>query len=277
MENGIIEICVICGSKRGVGGGMDMRNIVVKIGGSTLGAHDTTLRDLVTLQQQGTSAVVVHGGGPIISRWLDLHQIPSQFVRGLRVTDGAGMEVVTAVLAGLVNKQLVSTLQGMGGRAVGFSGVDGGVLTGRVRDRELGLVGETAGIDPTLLDVLRQGSFMPVIATVGLNQDQPGGLLNFNADTVAGDVAARLRADLLVFLTDVAGVQGKDGTVCTSLTPEAARALIADGTASGGMIPKLEACLTARRQGTECWIVDGRGEHALLRTLSETPGGTRIW
>lgn len=250
-----------------------MKSIVVKIGGSTLGAHDTTLLDLVTLQRNGLEVVVVHGGGALITQWLEIHQIPSRFVRGLRVTDQKSLQVVTAVLAGLVNKDLVATLQRLGGRAVGLSGVDGGLVCGRVQDPELGLVGETDGLDLSVIAALRSNGFMPVVAPLGLNGSS---ILNFNADTLAGDLAAAMRAERLVFLTDVPGVRGVDGQVRNELTPGEARALIEQGAASGGMIPKLEASLRAHSLGTESWIVDGREEHALLKALGESPTGTRI-
>lgn len=251
-----------------------MKTIVVKIGGSTLGTHDTSLADLVALQSQGTAPVVVHGGGALITQWLEVHQIPSRFVRGLRVTDEESVKVVTAVLAGLVNKELVASIQALGGRAAGLSGVDGGLLRGRVQDPELGLVGETASMDLSLVAAVREKGFMPVIAPLGSNGPS---ILNFNADTLAGDLAAAIEAEMLVFLTDVAGVQGKDGSVYGHLSSNEAQRLIEDGTASGGMIPKLEACLRARSQGAESWIVDGREEHALLGALSDRPKGTRVW
>ncbi len=217
--------------------------------------------------------MVVHGGGALITQWLQVHQIPSRFVRGLRVTDQESLAVVIAVLAGLVNKELVASLQGVGARAAGFSGVDGGLVRGRVLDQELGLVGVSASIDLTLVKAVRNAGFMPVIAPVGLGEP---GTLNFNADTFAGDLAAEMGADLLIFLTDVPGVLGPDGVVRSTLDAGQARELIEAGIASGGMIPKLNACLRARDEGTECWIVDGREEHALLRALSEHPVGTRL-
>ena len=250
---------------------------MVKIGGSTLGTHDTTLQDLVSLQRQGSAPVVVHGGGAFVTRWLEVHQIPSRFIRGLRVTDRESLSVVTAVLAGLVNKELVASLQALGGRAVGLSGADGGLLTGEITDPELGYVGETTALDLSAVHALREAGFLPVVATVGLDGTGAGGLLNFNADTVAGELAVALEADLLVFLTDVPGVQDGNGTVRTCLTPAAARGLIDEGTASGGMIPKLEACLRARTAQVECRIVDGRREHALLHALSDRPAGTKVW
>ncbi|MEK7215379.1 MAG: acetylglutamate kinase [Chloroflexota bacterium] len=253
--------------------------IVVKIGGSTLGAHDTTLEDLVTLQRQGTIPVVVHGGGAAISHWLKIHDIPSTFVRGLRITDAAGLEVVTAVLAGVVNKTLVAGLLALGGSAVGLSGVDGGVVEGRVQDAALGYVGEATRIQLGAITALLGAGFMPVLSTVGYNPSAAGEprLLNFNADTVAGEIACAIGASRLIFLTDVPGVLDQEKRLLPELSAETAAALIEDGTAAGGMIPKLEACLVARSRGAESWIIDGRAPHTLLAAVTGSPNGTRIW
>ncbi|MSQ27044.1 MAG: acetylglutamate kinase [Dehalococcoidia bacterium] len=253
--------------------------IVVKIGGSTLGAHDTTLEDLATLQRQGTVAVVVHGGGATISQWLKVHDLPSTFVRGLRVTDAAGLEVVTAVLAGVVNKTLVAGLLALGGRAVGLSGVDGGTVEGRAQDAALGYVGEATRIQLGAITALLDAGFMPVLSTVGYNPSATCAprLLNFNADTVAGEIARAIGASRLIFLTDVPGVLDQEKRLMPHLSAETAAALIEDGTAAGGMIPKLEACLTARSRGTESWIIDGRAPHSLLAAVTGSPNGTRIW
>lgn len=262
---------------------MTEAGIVVKIGGSTLGAHDTTLMDLVSLQAGGRIPVVVHGGGAEITRWLNIHGLASRFVRGLRVTDPESLAVVTAVLAGLVNKGLVAALQALGGRAAGISGVDGATVAGTVRDPELGMVGEITSIDLTLVKAVRAAGFIPVLSTVGYGvapapeavaTDPP--ILNFNADTVAGEVAAALGARTLVFLTDVQGVQDPENKVIGEMTAQQAQRLIAEGTASGGMIPKLEACIRACSAGAESWIIDGRVQHALLTVLSASPIGTRV-
>ncbi|MBI2885939.1 MAG: acetylglutamate kinase [Chloroflexi bacterium] len=254
--------------------------IVVKIGGSTLGAHDTTLEDLVALQRQGTVVIVVHGGGAVITEWLKKQGVPTRFVRGLRITDGESLQVVTAVLAGLVNKDLVAGLQALGGRAVGISGIDGGLIQGRVQDPELGYVGEVTSFEPGPLPALLAAGYIPVVSTLGFNPDAVGGegplTLNFNADTVAGELAAAMNADRLIFLTDVPGVQDGTGTTMARLTADEARALVERGTASGGMIPKLEACLRGAGAGVESWIVDGRTEHMLLTALTPTPVGTRV-
>lgn len=256
-------------------------NVVVKIGGSTLGAHDTTLEDVVALQKQGMPPIVVHGGGALITQWLELHQIPTQFVRGLRVTNAESLRVVTAVLAGLVNKELVASLQALGARAIGLSGADGGLIQGRAQDPQLGYVGEVTHINLEPLQAVVAAGYVPVISTLAWDPTVPNGegplLLNCNADTVAGELAAALSADTLVFLTDVPGIHNGNGEVFTHLTATQVVEVLRQGTASGGMIPKLEACLRAREAGTLCYIVDGRVPHTLLSTLEAGAAGTRVW
>ena len=258
-----------------------MSSLVVKIGGSTLGAHDTTLEDIVELQRQGTPPVVVHGGGALITQWLELHQIPTKFLRGLRVTDADGLQVVAAVLAGLVNKELVAALQALGGKAIGLSGVDGGLIQGRALDPQLGYVGEVTKINLEPLHAVMSQGYVPVISSIALDANvQPGGgpmLLNCNADTVAGELAAALHAEKLAFLTDVPGILNGSGQVLSELTTSQAQELIQSGTASGGMIPKLEACLRAREAGTISYIVDGREPHTVLSVLAAGMAGTRVW
>ncbi len=239
--------------------------LVIKIGGSTLGAADTTFRDVAELARSGAVPVVVHGGGAEASRWLDAMQIPSRFERGLRVTDERVLPVVVAVFAGLVNKRIVSAINAAGARAVGLCGADGRLLECRLADPALGFVGEPVAVHPEAVLALHGAGIVPVIGPIGFvpgtDSDQ---LVNINADTVAGNIAAALGASRLVFLTDVAGVRGPDGTVISQMTPEAARALIAEGTIAGGMIPKVEACLHAASLGVPAQIVDGRSSGMLL-------------
>ena len=249
--------------------------LVVKIGGSTLGAHDTTLEDVVALQRRGLRPVVVHGGGALISEWLKLHGVPTRFERGLRVTDERTLEVVVAVLAGLVNKQLVAALTAAGGHAVGLSGADGGLLKARQLDEKLGFVGEVAEVDTRpLVDLLDDG-FVPVLAPIGVEWrgEAPGGqLLNINADTAAGAVAAALSARWLVFLTDVPGIRDEGGETLPALSPPRAEELSAAGVIEGGMIPKVEACLYAAAAGCHSVIADGRRAGALLEAIEEKTG-----
>ncbi len=255
--------------------------IVVKIGGSTLGSHDTTIEDIVELQKQGKSLVIVHGGGKIITEWLDKQGVPSQFVDGERVTDHATLEVVVAVLAGLVNKEIVAQITNLGGRAVGISGADGALIQGKIGDKAKGYVGVVVKVNTAPLETLLKAAFIPVVAPVGLSafHRRPAGtptMLNFNADFVAGEIAAAAGAERLIFLTDVAGVCDQSGKLLPRLSPAEAEALIASGTASGGMIPKIKACLKALSGGATTSIIDGREPHALRQEIESSSVGTTI-
>jgi len=254
--------------------------IIVKLGGATLGSHDTAIEDIVELQRQGKPLVVVHGGGKLITEWLSKQGIPSRFVQGERVTDQATLEVVTAVLAGLVNKEITAAINGHGGRAVGVSGVDGALIEGRIHDKEKGYVGTVVKVNTAILETLLDSAFIPVVAPVGLHAaDRPANtlqILNFNADIVAGEIAAAIAAESLIFLTDVAGVSDKSGQRLPRLSPGEAAALITSGVASGGMIPKIKACLRALTNTTTTCIIDGRQPHALLREIEGEGGGTTI-
>ena len=239
--------------------------LVIKIGGSTLGAADTTFRDIAELARRGDVPVVVHGGGAEASRWLEAMSIPSRFERGLRVTDEAVLPVVVAVFAGLVNKRIVAAINAAGANAVGLCGADARTLECRLAAPELGFVGEPVAVHPEALLALRGAGIVPVIGPIGFVPGQPADqLVNINADTVAGNIAAALGARQLVFLTDVEGVRGSEGTLLSALTGTEARSLIADGTIAGGMIPKVEACLHATSLGVEAQIVDGRNSGMLL-------------
>lgn len=249
--------------------------LVVKIGGSTLGARDTALQDIVALERSGLRPVVVHGGGALISDWLKAHDVPARFERGLRVTDARTLDVVVAVLAGLVNKRLVAALTAAGGRAVGMSGADGGLLKARLLEEKLGYVGEVAEVDTRpLLDLLDDG-FVPVVAPIAIEwrgEAPTEQLLNINADAAAGAVAKALSARWLVFLTDVPGIRGEDGATVASLSLTQARSLTDAGFIQGGMIPKVEACLLAASSGCRSVIADGRRAGALREAIEERTG-----
>jgi acetylglutamate kinase len=252
--------------------------IVVKIGGSTLGSRDTTLGDVAELHKRGEAVVVVHGGGPIISEWLERMNVPTRFERGLRVTNHASLEVVIAVLAGLINKEIVASLSALGVTAVGLSGCDSGMLKAQVQDAALGYVGEIVEVDPAPLMRVAMAGGLVVIAPIGIevNKDGPTGqLLNINADHVAGDLAAALQHSRLVLMTDVPGVKRGD-EVLPTLSAKEARELIAGGVIQGGMIPKVEACLRAAETGNSAIILDGREEHALLSALDGAKIGTVV-
>ncbi len=255
--------------------GKEPAPIVVKIGGSTLGSHDTTLEDLVGLQREGHRIAVVHGGGKVISEWMKRHGAAPRFVRGLRVTDGPSLEIVTAVLTGLVNKQLVAALTALGGRALGMSGVDGGLLRCRVASPELGFVGEVTQVNPDPLEQAMRGGYIPLVAPVGLH-DGDGQMLNINGDTVTGDVALGLGASRLIFLTDVDGVLDSSGRRVPMMNPRQAKMFIRANIVKGGMIPKLEACLKALPRVPVADIVDGRRPGALRQCVSGQAAGTRV-
>ncbi len=244
----------------------------VKIGGSTLGSTDTTFTDLAAMATAGDVPVVIHGGGAEAGRWLERMGIPSRFERGLRVTDEAALPVVVAVFAGLVNKTIVAAINAAGAPAVGLCGADGRLLECKLADPQFGFVGEPVRVDSALVMALRAAGFIPVIGPIGfVPGDRSDQLVNVNADTVAGNVAAAVDARELVFLTDVGGVMGPNGEPIAELSPAEARELIASGVAAGGMIPKLEACLHAAALGVRSRIADGRQPGAL-----GSSGGTVI-
>ncbi len=250
---------------------------VVKLGGSTLGAHDTSLRDIAEARRNGRNVVVVHGGGAAISAWLQRAGVEAHFVNGLRVTDAATLDVVVAVLAGAVNKQLVAELSALGAPAIGLSGADSLILQARRYDDALGFVGKIERVNPFPLEELLRLGYLPIIAPIAIEADGGGSqLLNTNADTAAGEIAAALGAERLVFLTDVEGVLAGDGRLLARLSTAEARALIAAGVAGGGMIPKLEAAVRAAAAGCATHIVGGTTPGALARVLSGEGGGTVV-
>jgi len=253
--------------------------IVVKIGGATLGSQDTTIEDIVSLQRQGKPLVIIHGGGKEINGWLEKRGIAPRFVHGERVTDEATLEVVISVLAGLVNKEIVADINSLGGMAIGISGVDGGLIQGRIKDKELGYIGEVVKVNLSPLEALLKSGYIPVVAPVSLNAGKPEKaprVLNINADAVAGEVAAAVGAERLIILTDVVGVSDQSGNLLTRLSPGEAEALLASGVASGGMIPKIKACLRALSGTPLTRIIDGRQPHALLNEIKGKGGGTTI-
>jgi acetylglutamate kinase len=246
--------------------------------GSDKNGGDPFARDVVLLKQVGIDPIVVHGGGPQIGRMLKRLGIESRFIDGLRVTDRATMEVVEMVLAGTINKELVAAINAAGGCAIGLSGKDGGLIEARKLARDgadLGFVGEPERVSERVLAAFRQSDIIPVIAPIGVGAD--GETYNINADTVAGAVAAAVRARRFLLLTDVPGVLDRDGQLIPELTAAEARRLIADGTISGGMIPKVETCLAAVEGGVAAAvIVDGRVPHAILLELFTEGAGTLI-
>ena len=258
------------------------QTILVKYGGHAMGggaaAGNPFAHDIVLLKQVGINPIVVHGGGPQIGHMLQRLGIKSRFVDGLRVTDRETMEVVEMVLAGTINKQLVAAINAAGGCAIGLTGKDGGLIRARKVTRngdDLGFVGEPEHVDDRVLETCRQSDIIPIIAPIGVGA--AGETYNINADTVAGAVAAAVRARRFLLLTDVPGVLDADKQLIPELTAAQARRLIADGTISGGMIPKVETCLEAVEGGVEAAvIVDGRVPHAILLELFTEGAGTLI-
>ncbi len=254
--------------------------IVVKIGGSTLGSHDTSLKDLVTLQKQGLNVVVIHGGGNVISDWMQRQGIPPRFVNGLRVTDAPSLDIVVAVLTGLINKDLVCLLHQLGGQAIGISGIDGGILEAHIANPELGFVGEITRVNHKPIQTITRSGFIPMIAPLAMHQHDgsphAGKPLNINGDTVAGEVARAMNAERIIFLTDVAGVMDGNGRVLNNLDQRRANILRQSGVIRGGMIPKLEACLIALEDVPQAEIIDGTKPEALLNCVQGNSTGTKI-
>ena len=250
---------------------------VIKIGGTVTTREDTTYEDIVTLQRRGLPLVLVHGGGNRVTEWLTRLGTPTRFVRGERVTDAPTLEVVTAVLGGLVNKEIVGRINALGGRAAGITGADGALLQASVRDDDMGFVGQVENVDITIITALLEAGLTPVVGTLGQRLGaEPPHLLNINGDVVAGEIAAAVGAARLVFMTDVAGILGADGKLCESLTPDAAQALVDGGIAVGGMIPKIRAGLRALAAGVRTRIIDGTAPHALLQEIDGSYRGTTI-
>ncbi len=267
------------------------KTIVIKYGGNAMvdeALKESFARDIVLLKYTGMNPVIVHGGGPQIGTMLGKLGIESRFVRGMRVTDAATMEVVEMVLAGKVNKSIVNLINQHGGRAVGLSGKDGNLIKVRklggsgkrapepAESEDLGMVGEVAAIDADVIETLDRSGYIPVIAPIGT--DGSGATYNINADLVAAHVAAALGAEKLILLTDVAGILGGDKVIHPTVDSAKAKHFIEEGIIAGGMIPKVECCLEALAGGVaKTHIIDGRVEHALLLEIFTSQGvGTQV-
>ena len=266
---------------------------VIKYGGSAMDNGELSRQfaeDIVLLKQVGINPIVVHGGGPQIGKMLERLKIHSEFIDGLRVTDAATVEIVEMVLAGSINKQIVSQINAAGGVAIGICGKDGNLIEARKARRtkkdpdsniekilDLGFVGEPVAINPTIIQEFAESNIIPVIAPIGFGAN--GETFNINADTAAGAIAASLAAAKLIILTDVAGVLNADKQLISELTYDDAYQLIKDRTATGGMIPKLETCLHALDNDVEAaHILDGRLPHVLLlETFTKYGAGTMIY
>ena len=268
------------------------KTIVVKFGGNAMtdeALNQSFARDIVLMKLVGINPVVVHGGGPQIGNLLRELNIESSFVDGMRVTDSQTMDVVEMVLGGAVNKQIVNLINNAGGKAVGITGKDGQLIQARKLKVsrqspemkapeiiDIGHVGEVEKVDSGVIDMLTNSNFIPVIAPIGVGSD--GSSYNINADLVAGKIAEVLCAEKLMLLTNVAGLQDKEGKVLTGLSTEQVNNLVADGTIHGGMLPKIRCALDAVRAGvTSSHIIDGRVNHAVLLEIFTDQGvGTLI-
>lgn len=265
------------------------KTIVIKYGGNAMTddkLKEGFARDVVLLKLVGMNPVIVHGGGPQIGEQLKRVGKVSEFIQGMRVTDRETMDVVEMVLGGLVNKEIVNLINQHGGKAVGLTGKDGGMIRAKkmlIEDREnpgnkldIGLVGEVLGIDPELVQLLDTRDFIPVIAPVGVGES--GEAYNINADLVAGKLAETLRAEKLILMTNIPGVLDKEGGLLTGLSAQRVNELIDDGTIYGGMLPKINCALDAVKNGVQtAHIIDGRVEHALLlEVLTKDGVGTLI-
>jgi len=269
----------------------DDQTVVIKFGGHAMGEpalSDAFAQDIVYLKQSGVNPIVVHGGGPQIASMLKKLQINSDFVHGLRVTDKPTVEVVEMVLAGAINKDIVSAINRQGGKAVGICGKDANLMIARkitempdpqsnlMKAVDIGYVGDPIEVNPHIVDVISNSDLIPVIAPIAVGRE--GETLNINADTFASALAARMKAMRLLLLTDVEGVLDQNKQLITALTIEEARALIKDGVIKGGMIPKIEGCIEVVEAGVEAVvIIDGRVPHCVLLELFTTHGvGTLV-
>ena len=268
------------------------KTFVIKYGGHAMENEElkqSFAQDIVLLKYVGINPVVVHGGGPQIDSVLEKMGITSRYVRGMRVTDQATLDIVEMVLVGKVNKEIVNLINRHGGLAVGLSGKDGGLILARKMNVtvaspngappeiiDIGMVGEIIGINPLVIESLDQNKFIPVIAPVGVGQE--GETYNINADMVAGEVAEALHAEKLIMMTDVEGVKDKRGALLSTLKENQARKMIQDGVVGSGMIPKVECCVNALKGGVgKTHIVDGRVKHAVLLEIFTKEGiGTEV-
>ena len=261
----------------------DGKTIVVKYGGNAMineELKNDVMQDLVLLNTIGIRVVLVHGGGPEISDMLKRVGKESKFVNGLRVTDSETVEIVQMVLAGKINKTLVNHLQNSGGRAIGLTGTDGHLIEAEMKNQELGFVGEITKINIDPVNDLLEKGYIPVISTIGC--DSEGNIYNINADTAAARIAAALGAESLILMTDIVGLlrdKDDESTLISSVCVSEAPLLMREGIISGGMIPKIECCVEAIRQGVnKVFIIDGRVPHALLmETLTDEGIGTMLY
>jgi len=268
------------------------KTIVFKYGGNAMVEEhlkESFAQDIILLKYIGLNPVVVHGGGPQIGQVMERMGLESRFVQGMRVTDSETMNVVEMVLGGRVNKEIVGNINRLGGKAVGLSGKDGGLITARKLEMkavnpdsltpeiiDIGMVGEVETVNPTIIESLKESNFIPVIAPIGVGEN--GETYNINADLVAGKIAGALQAEKLILMTDIEGVKDKDGNLISTIDVKQVAELIENETITGGMIPKINCCLDALAEGVQkTHIIDGRMEHAcLLEIFTDTGIGTAV-
>ena len=261
---------------------LDNKTIVIKLGGSLFDTRDTTIEDIIYLQKQGYPIVVIHGGANMVNKWLQKQNITPQFAGGERITGKAELDMVAAVIGGLMNKEIVATIILNGGKAVGISCVDGALIEGKIRNKEMGYVGSAVKVNHEVLTSILGAGFIPVVSpislySVGREENDPL-LLNINGDTIAGEIAASIKAEKLIFMTDVNGIRDASGNYLAQLNSIQAKELLDSGVASGGMIPKIKACLRATENPfTRCAIIDGNRKNALVKEIEEGGTGTTIY
>jgi len=255
--------------------------IVIKIGGSIYNSRDSVITDIVKLQKLGQPLIIVHGGANLVTEWLNRQNHTTSFYEGERITDEASLEMVTAVLAGLVNKEIVATIIIAGGKAIGISGIDGALIQGKIKERTRGYIGAAVKVNPEPISAILSGGFVPVISPVSLNAferlDNERALLNINGDAVAGAIARALNVKQLIFLTDVTGIYDDKNNFLPAVSTPQALELLDSGVAHGGMIPKLKACIEATsNRVTTCSIINGSIEHCILNEIKHGNTGTII-
>jgi acetylglutamate kinase len=256
------------------------KTFLIKIGGSVLSNQDSTIEDIVELQKQGHNPIIVHGGGQVISSWMEKLGSKPKFLNGLRITDSDNIDIVTATLAGLVNKNLVASIHKIGGKAIGISGVDGAMLQADILDPDLGYVGRVTKVNAKPIEQIVNSGHIPVIAPLAIHdidiQNHNNVLLNVNGDTAAGAIAKELSSDAIIFLTDVEGIMDSEKNILTTIESHTISGLIRSGTINGGMVPKVQACIKAIETVGLAQIIDGRKNRALLDFFDGKTTGTRI-
>ena len=253
--------------------------IVIKIGGSTLGESDSSLSDIIKFSKENISPIIVHGGGKEINKWIAKQGIHPEFLNGLRRTDKDTRDVAAAVISGLINNTIVSEIQNLGGNATGLSGISNSLFECKLFSKELGYVGQIIKVNSDILKKIINSDSIPVIAPLGLNiysDKTEDNILNINADTAASFISNKMKSEKIIFLTDVEGILDHNKRLISKITKSQANELLKSGIISGGMIPKVEACLNGIQNGGTAHIIDGRDSGALLQCIENKIIGTKI-